>query len=176
MTEKPFSVNDALRHARHDFLNQMQLIKMNMDLARLDEAREVIASYTEKCKVFYELSKLQLPKTSEWLQTANWRFPGFQVEVGTEITMPYKTELDISIRDSLELFTKFLEPKLNPYFEHELRVWIESTENVFILTVEANGKWELGDDFLMKTQGLTITHECKTTEKWRFHIEESKEG
>jgi len=74
MTDKPFSVNEALRFARHDFLNQLQLIKMNIDLERLEEAKAVIDHYTREVKEIYELTKLNIPLTSEWLQTANWRF------------------------------------------------------------------------------------------------------
>jgi len=176
MTEKPFSVNDALRFARHDFLNQMQLIKMNIDLARLDDAREVIDHYTASCKSFYDLSKLQLTETSEWLQTANWRFSAFQVIIDTQITTSCKPELDVPIRDSLEFFAKNLHNRLSPYQEHELRVWIISTEEMFKITVEAVGKWDPIEELLFHSNQLTINHECKTTEHWRFHIEESMEG
>ena len=33
---KTLTVNEALRFANHDFLNQLQLIKMNLDLGRTD--------------------------------------------------------------------------------------------------------------------------------------------
>lgn len=176
MTEKPFSVNDALRFARHDFLNQLQLIKMNIDLARLDDAKEVIATYTEACKAVYTLSNLQLPETSEWLQTANWRFPAFQVSMNTQITVSFKPDLDRVIRDTLESFTQKLHDQLSPYHENELRIWITSTEELFKITVEAVGKWNPIEEQLLHSNQLTINHECKTSEIWRFHLEESKEG
>jgi len=175
MAEKPFSVNDALRFSRHDFLNQLQLIKMNIDLERLDDAREVITNYTEACKAVYELSNLHLPETSEWLQTANWRFPAFQVSLNTQIINSFKPEFDRGIRDTFESFTQKLHDQLSPYHENELRIWITSTEELFKITVEAVGKWNPIEEQLLHSNQLTINHECKTSEIWRFHIEESKE-
>jgi stage 0 sporulation protein B (sporulation initiation phosphotransferase) len=70
MIDKPFSVNEALRYARHDFLNQLQLIKMNIDLARLEEAKAAIDHYTTEVKEIYELSLLQngcKPLTGDFL-------------------------------------------------------------------------------------------------------------
>lgn len=34
------SVSEILRAANHDFINQLQLIKMNLDLNRIDDAKK----------------------------------------------------------------------------------------------------------------------------------------
>lgn len=176
MTEKPFSVNEALRFARHDFLNQLQLIKMNIDLARLEEAKSAIDHYTEEVKSFYELSKLDLPLTFEWLQTANWRFPAFQVNITSHIEIKCNPLLDVKILDVLEEATKLLHKGLNPFTEQELHIQIVCTTSEFKLTFEASGEWEPLKQEISHAKQVTLTHECKTTKNWRFHIEESKEG
>ena len=176
MIDKPFSVNEALRYARHDFLNQLQLIKMNIDLARLEEAKAAIDHYTTEVKEIYELSKLKMPLTTEWLQTANWRFPGFQVKITSQIDSNCEPALDEQIHDVLERATVLLHSKLDPFTEQELHVHIICIPVKFNVTFEASGKWEpLAHDFSHASQ-LTLNHECKTTKNWRFHIEESKEG
>ena len=176
MTDKAFSVNEALRFARHDFLNQLQLIKMNIDLERLDEAKEVINHYTTEVKAFYELSKLSLPLTSEWLQTVNWRFAGFQVKISSHIETTCNALLDTSIRDVLEQAIKLLHTQLSPFTEQQLHIHIVCTQSEFKLTFEAIGEWEPIQHEINHEPQVTLTHECKTAKNWRFHIEESKEG
>jgi len=176
MTDKPFSVNEALRFARHDFLNQLQLIKMNIDLARLEEAKAAIDHYTDEVKAFYELSKLNLPFTSEWLQTANWRFPGFAVNVTSHIDSQCEPTLDKQIYDVLEEATTLLHTKLDPFTEQELHIHIVCASEEFKLTFEASGEWEPLAHEISHEQQIILNHECKTTKNWRFHIEESKEG
>jgi stage 0 sporulation protein B (sporulation initiation phosphotransferase) len=176
MTDKAFSVNEALRFAKHDFLNQLQLIKMNIDLARLDDAKAVIDHYTTEVKALYELSKLSLPLTSEWLQTVNWRFAGFQVNITSDIETTCKPHLDEPIRDVLEQAIKILHNELSPFTEQLLHIHIVCNQSEFKLTFDAKGEWEpLRHDINYAPQ-VTLTHECKTTKNWRFHIEESKEG
>jgi stage 0 sporulation protein B (sporulation initiation phosphotransferase) len=175
MADKAFSVNEALRFAKHDFLNQLQLIKMNIDLARLDDAKAVIDHYTNEVKALYELSKLSLPLTSEWLQTVNWRFAGFQVHISSDIETTCKPHLDEPIRDVLEQAIKILHKELSPFTEQLLHIHIVCSQSDFKLTFDAKGEWEpLRHDINYAPQ-VTLTHECKTTKNWRFHIEESKE-
>ena len=176
MTDKAFSVNEALRFARHDFLNQLQLIKMNIDLARLDDAKEVIDHYTTEVKAFYELAKLNLPLTSEWLQTMNWRFAGFQVNISSQIESTCNTLLDASIRHVLEQAITLLHTQLSPFKEQHLNIHILCTQSEFKLTFESIGEWEPIQHEINHEPLVTLTHECKTATKWRFHIEESKEG
>ncbi|WP_342543396.1 Spo0B domain-containing protein [Paenisporosarcina sp. FSL H8-0542] len=176
MTEKTFSINEALRFARHDFLNQLQLIKMNIDLARLEDAKAAIDHYSTEAKAFYELSKMDLPRTTEWLQTANWRFPGFQVSISNNIESDCNLLLDEQVQDVLEQTTKLLHEQLNPYTEQLLHIHIVCNPTTFKLTFDANGEWEPIQQELSKESQVSLTHECKTTKNWRFHIEESKEG
>ncbi|WP_019413877.1 Spo0B domain-containing protein [Paenisporosarcina sp. TG20] len=176
MNTKPLSVNDALRFARHDFLNQLQLVKMNIDLGQLEDAKTVIDRYTTEVKAFYELTKLNIPYTSEWLQTANWRFLGFQVNITSQIESTCNPLLDHPIYQLLEQTTKLLHEKLNPYSEQQLHVHIVCNPTEFRITVEANGEWEpIQQEIIYEQSLITLTYEYKTTKKWRFHIEESKE-
>ena len=40
MMEQSLTVREVLRYANHDFLNHLHLIKMNLDLGRIEEAKE----------------------------------------------------------------------------------------------------------------------------------------
>ena len=41
MEHNDISVNEILRHLMHDYLNQMHLIQMNLDMGRTEEAKQL---------------------------------------------------------------------------------------------------------------------------------------
>ena len=42
MMEKRWTIVEALRHSRHDWLNKVQLIKGNLSLQRMDHINKII--------------------------------------------------------------------------------------------------------------------------------------
>lgn len=139
--------------------------------------KTAIDHYTTEVKAFYELSKLDLPFTSEWLQTANWRFPGFHVSISSNIESSCSSLLlDEQIQGFLEESTSLLHQQLNPFTEQQLHIHIVCKPSLFKLTFDASGEWEPIQQELSEVPQFLLTQECKTTKNWRFHIEESKEG
>ena len=41
MDHNEITLNEILRHSMHDFLNQMHLIQMNIDMGKPEEAKEL---------------------------------------------------------------------------------------------------------------------------------------
>lgn len=85
MNNQSLTISEVLRFANHDYVNQLQLIRMNLDLGRIDESKKLIQHYSEQLRVFSILNRLQLPQTIEWLQTAGWRYPSLAWKLSGEI-------------------------------------------------------------------------------------------
>ncbi|WP_088007231.1 Spo0B domain-containing protein [Indiicoccus explosivorum] len=95
------TVAEALKHARHDFLNKLQLIKMHADLGKTDRISGLIRDFADMAQVQNCLARLEMPETEEWLLTAGWRFQDIEFRLecaGKEGAPPH----DAVIRDSLE--------------------------------------------------------------------------
>ncbi|MGR3765197.1 Spo0B C-terminal domain-containing protein [Rossellomorea sp. NS-SX7] len=67
-----WGILDALRHARHDWMNDLQLIKGNLELNRVERAKQVIDTMVLTAQNESKLSNLKLPLLAEWILTYNW--------------------------------------------------------------------------------------------------------
>ncbi|MCF6138086.1 Spo0B C-terminal domain-containing protein [Pseudalkalibacillus berkeleyi] len=76
-----------LRHARHDWLNQLQLIKGNLALDRTDRAKEIIDQVVQEAKNEAKVSNLKMPMLAELFLTYNWLQNQYRLDyevIGTE--------------------------------------------------------------------------------------------
>src|SRR3954469_26062794 len=80
MIKKEWNTVEVLRHARHDWLNQMQLIKGNLDLNKLDRVREIINEIVVEAQNESKLSNLNIPQFSTLLLTSRWENYSFEFE------------------------------------------------------------------------------------------------
>ena len=155
--EETITVAQSLRHACHDFLNELQLIKMNLDLGRLQEAQEIIRSHAEAAMHASRLSDIGLPLTEEWLLTANWRFPGFNFHVECSAAKA-PTHLDAAFRLFLESFVEAAKGRLEPYQAFYGTVSLASSSTLFEMKITCPGNWL--DLDVLKVQGFTARKEC----------------
>ncbi len=70
----------VLRHSRHDWLNKLQLIKGNLDLNRIDRAKQVIDEIVIETQHETKLSNLHMPLFAALLLKSNWENPSFKLE------------------------------------------------------------------------------------------------
>ncbi len=59
--EKKWSTVDVLRHARHDWLNKLQLIKGNLDLNKPERVKQIIEEIVHEAQAEAKLSNLKIP-------------------------------------------------------------------------------------------------------------------
>lgn len=142
MTVKSLTVNEALRFANHDFLNHLHLIQMNLDLQRVNEAKETIAQLSEHCKMLSNINQLKLPKTVQWLQTISWCYPAMQTCLSSHVTASVNSKYDEAIVQYLENTVIHVYESLNPYEQQELQISIESNEKQCDIIFHLTGKWE----------------------------------
>lgn len=80
---RKWDVVEVLRHARHDWMNDLQLIKGNLNLDRIDRAKQVIEEMVLAAQNESKLSNLKLPLLTEWILTYNWS--GSMIKLDFEI-------------------------------------------------------------------------------------------
>lgn len=167
MAKASLSVREALRFANHDFLNHLHLIQLNLDLNRVDEAKQIINSIANECKTFSNAGKIRLPKTLEWLQTFEWRYPSIKMTLKSEVNRALDSKWDESIKQYLENTIIHLHETLDPFIEHELQVELISTDADFKIDVWLHGKWEAEYREIENTK-LTIQTYEYTNHSWHY--------
>jgi len=140
--EQRMSITNVLRYANHDFVNHLHLIRMNLDLSRVEEAIDIINEVSEHYRVLSNINQLQLPRTVEWLQTCHWRFPALQISVNSVVSKPFSGTLDEALEQYLEKTVIHVYDKLDPFTEQKLNINIESNETIFKLKYDLSGLWD----------------------------------
>ncbi len=78
-TLKEQDVVEMLRHYRHDWLNDLQLILGYAQMGKLDKIQSKITEVMERSNQERGLDRLNIPKTMVWLYQLNWRSEAFQL-------------------------------------------------------------------------------------------------
>ncbi|UII55030.1 sporulation initiation phosphotransferase B [Cytobacillus spongiae] len=78
--KKDWDTVEVLRHARHDWLNKIQLIKGNLALNKLDRVKTIIDEIVMEAQNDSKLSNLNSPHFATLLFTYNWESHSFQLE------------------------------------------------------------------------------------------------
>ncbi|WP_144511199.1 Spo0B domain-containing protein [Bacillus sp. FJAT-22090] len=140
MDEKEITVNMVLRHSMHDFLNNLHLIQMNLDMGKNDEAKNLIRTYSLKCNQFFDLNNAGLYKTNEWLQTFSMRYNKMTLVVQTSLLRSGAEKYDAVLRDYLDHILQSIYPNLRGYQEQLFKVQIK-TEGILEIQIDIQGDW-----------------------------------
>ncbi|GER66202.1 sporulation protein [Weizmannia acidilactici] len=71
---------EVLRHARHDWLNKLQLINGYASLNNMEKVKDIVEDIILEAQQESKLSNLHLPKFAELLLTYNWEGHPFRLE------------------------------------------------------------------------------------------------
>ncbi|HWK24318.1 MAG TPA: Spo0B domain-containing protein [Ureibacillus sp.] len=171
MKTSTLSINDVLRFANHDYMNQIHLIKMNLDLDRVEEAKSIIERLSEHSKTLSNINYLKLPKTVEWLQTIQWRYPAFDSSIISNVTFPVDMKKDEQIVEYLEKTVIHVYDTLDPFTEQQLEITIESNDSSFNLLFDLKGKWEVDlFDNHNENNNLKVQTYVQTNEQWKYAL------
>ncbi|MGG0716334.1 Spo0B C-terminal domain-containing protein [Robertmurraya massiliosenegalensis] len=129
--KKEWDTIELLSHARHDWLNKIQLIKGNLSLNKIDRVKEIIDEIVVETRQESILSNLNIPQFAALLLTYNWESHSIHLEY--EII----NETNISTRhfvkdDELTKWTNTFLEELNKaikaFHENHLSVTIQRQE------------------------------------------------
>ncbi|WNF21869.1 Spo0B C-terminal domain-containing protein [Mesobacillus jeotgali] len=127
--KKEWDTIEVLRHARHDWMNQLQLIKGNLSLNKVDRAKEIIEEIIMEARQDAKLSNLNLPQFASTLLTCNWGNHHFQLEYEVMDSQNFHNRLDDQLLTGwTEQLFDTLNSSIEPYQENHLSVTIEPQE------------------------------------------------
>ncbi|WP_243297472.1 Spo0B domain-containing protein [Bacillus litorisediminis] len=149
---EPKNVVEILRYARHDWLNQLQLIKGNLELGKTNRAKEIIDEIIIDARNESNLSNLGLDDFSSLLLTCNWMQHFFRLEyevLEVSGTFPLEDQVITSWMNHLFLY---LEDSFDPQGENHVFISIEVTSEWTRLFIEVRG------EFLPNSNIVTYIH------------------
>jgi stage 0 sporulation protein B (sporulation initiation phosphotransferase) len=130
---------EVLKHVRHDWMNRIQLIKGNLDLGHVENAKRVIEEIILNSRQETRLTNLNLPRFAEWVMTYNWQ-PG-HLMLEYEIVDDYH---NVPLND--QLLTKWMfslcqeiEMRVDPRGENQLFLSIQEKDKAYCFFFELSG-------------------------------------
>ncbi|WP_406686710.1 Spo0B C-terminal domain-containing protein [Rossellomorea vietnamensis] len=122
-----WGVVEALRHARHDWMNDLQLIKGNLDLGRVERAKQVIEEMVLVAQNESKLSNVKLPLLAEWILTYNWSRHLIKLDFEVLRLEPHRLE-DKRLYNWCKEFLEFLESNVMNNVENQLSIILDITK------------------------------------------------
>ncbi|MET4561829.1 stage 0 sporulation protein B (sporulation initiation phosphotransferase) [Lysinibacillus parviboronicapiens] len=175
MNSQSLTISEVLRFANHDYVNQLQLIRMNLDLGRIDESKKLIENFSDQLRVLSSINRLQLPQTMEWLQTANWRYPSLSMKISGEISKPVTNNIDAAVVEYLNKTVIHVYDTLDPFTEQSLGIHVCVDDHTFAVTFTLNGQWS-ADAFTEKgLKQFDIQTVEETNTSWKYVLSASRE-
>jgi stage 0 sporulation protein B (sporulation initiation phosphotransferase) len=152
---KEWDIVEVLRHARHDWLNRLQLIKGNLDLNRFDRAKEVIDEIVIEAQHESKLSNLNCPLFASLLLKSNWEGHSFQLEYEVLQESESLTINDLVLTNWTNSLFVCLNSAIEPFQENHLSITIDLQKDGVRFFFDFSGiiiKNELIEQFLNDPQ------------------------
>lgn len=125
MIKKEWDTVAMLSHVRHDWLNKLQLIKGNLDLDKVDQARRIIEEIVIETQNETKLSNLNIPKFTGILLTHNWGSHLFQLEFEVVNDLRCSGLDDEGLSKWVTTFFTCLNEAVQQYADNHLMISIE---------------------------------------------------
>lgn len=175
MMKPPLSITEVIRFANHDFVNHLHLVQMNLDLGLVDEAKAIIRNVSEKYQNLSQVNRLNLPRTVEWIQLCQWRFPALTLTIESNITQPVRMNIDKEVVQYLENTVHHVYEQLDPYTEQTLHLSIQVTAQQFELLFVLKGLWHASKFELKEQKILNVQMIEETSQSWICQLSVSQE-
>jgi stage 0 sporulation protein B (sporulation initiation phosphotransferase) len=169
MGNNKLSTAQALKFARHDFLNELQLILLYIDLDKLPEAKQKIVDTTVHMHQAAMLEKLGLPAVETWLVTFDWLYGAFSTTMTCTIATGIRDVNDESVAAYLEHVFSEAEKTLDPTSEYETQIDVQASSTNWSIAITVHGNVENKMPSLEAT-GEFIVIETISHNQWKFTI------
>ncbi|MGP3559653.1 Spo0B C-terminal domain-containing protein [Geobacillus sp. BK01] len=143
--EKRWTVIEVMRHARHDWLNKIQLIKGHLALNKVERVQEIINGIIGEAQQETRLTNLKAERFAELIMTYNWEphpiFLEYEV-VGDEADLSLYDE---PLSEWCRRFFRLLEEQADEQRENHLCLTIEIGHGRAALFFDGRGAWRDGE-------------------------------
>ena len=124
-----WSTIEILSHARHDWLNKLQLIKGNLALNKTERVKEIIEEIVVEAQQEANLSNLKIPQFAALLLTYNWESHSFQLEFEVLNEIKCVDLDDQALTDWTSSFFAVLHTAVEAFGDNHLSVSIQIQES-----------------------------------------------
>ena len=169
MTKAELSIMDVLKRARHDYLNELQIILMHIDLDNGVQAKQKIISITDDMRHYSKLEKLRMPALEQWLTTFEWLYSSFHKRLICDIETSIKSVKEEELIFWLQSLFNEVENVVNPISEYNVTFTINVSKDSWSLDITVKG--ELPNKEITIQQNETILVEKTISHNlWTFTI------
>ncbi|MEK4714472.1 MULTISPECIES: Spo0B domain-containing protein [Sporosarcina] len=169
MGNSKLTTAEALKFARHDFLNELQLVLLYIDLDKLPEAKQKILEATNRMREVALLERLGLPAVEIWLTTFDWLYGAFTKTMTCTIASGIRKADDVAVATYLERMFSEVEKTLDPNSEYETQIDVQASAASWSITITVHA--HLKKDLLEPvTLGNITVKETLSQNQWMFTI------
>ncbi|MHA6259312.1 Spo0B domain-containing protein [Sporosarcina sp. CAU 1771] len=169
MIKRELKVLEALKFSHHDYLNDLQLILMYIDLGEPSKAKETIQRTTYKMGQLSKLSQLGLPATEQWIATFSWVYSTFETTVLCTVSSGNRKADDRILACYLDAVFSDLEDSIDPLTEYEAHFEVFGSQNEWCIEITINGGLN-GRKQLPEADVNFIVEETILENKWKLTI------
>ena len=169
MGKEQLSQAEILAFARHDFLNELQIILMHLDLGNPSEARSAILKTTNAMNQRSMLSSLELPKVQQWLLTFDWVYTAFHSTLTCAVKKGVREVSDDALVTYLEAIFNDVEEVVDPLSEYDVHFDIFADENEWSITIKIKGELPETKNAISNPDNLVV-EETISHNLWTFKL------
>ncbi|WP_245796352.1 Spo0B domain-containing protein [Domibacillus antri] len=140
MREKKWTAIEALRHARHDWMNDIQLIKGFLALNKIDEAARAADHIIVKAVQESKLCNLGMPGMAEMFITFNWEKHKFLLEFEIDDEMVIEKVDDEMVTGFFQSLFSLLERHISDYSGQNLYTGFAEKDGRLMVRIEWDGE------------------------------------
>ncbi|MFC4388363.1 Spo0B domain-containing protein [Gracilibacillus marinus] len=152
---------ELLRHYRHDYLNDLQLVMGYLQLGKQEKAEKKLIDIVEKSNMERKLDQLQIPKTTVFLHQTNMN--STQLKISTMVLFQADIhEIDTQLKSNLEEMLIDLTNFLVEYEEYQLKLsFVANHANHVVLELLIEGHLNNEKTFIEKYMQKSYIHSIK---------------
>ncbi len=166
---KEQDVVEMLRHYRHDWLNDLQLILGYAQLGKLDKIQSKITDIIERANQERGLDHLNIPKTFVWLYQLNWRSDSFQLHFQSLVEAQPVIIDDTALLTKIQKIFRILPSYQKEYHQYIGTLIFKKVNHTIHIHLTFDKDWNDLSSLKQELQSLPFIKEIKDEE--RLHIE-----
>lgn len=177
---KPLETLQILSHARHDWLNHIQLIDGYLSLKQPEKARDVIKRVIAQSQNESELMKLKAPGFAEKVLTFNWFHHAFSLSFEASVEDTW-SDCDPIMCECFDAFTSMMDRHSQFGADQDMELMIQDSVDKQI-TFHFQGVLLITDQFVKETEQFVtsfsscIEEWCMTERECSFVLKPERDG